>query len=117
MLQSTKRRRLKWPEEQYQEMCRANSPDHGHVDVEDMHEDEADSMQFSNQLGKAVNRKDSVVRHLQQVIFKDRNNTHQLGIINAVAAKVGDIGPTIAHRRSKTIFVVAVVEDIQEEEL
>ena len=86
------------------------------MDGEDMHEDEAGSMQFSNRLGKAVKRKDSVVKPLQQVRFKDKNNTQQLGIISAVAAKVGDIGPMIAHRLSRIVFVVAVVEDLQEEE-
>ena len=58
-----------------------------------------------------------MVKHLQQVNYKDKNNTHQLGIINAVAAKVGDIGPMIAHCRSKTVFVVAVVEGTHEEEI
>ena len=85
--------------------------------VEDMHEGEAGSMQFSNRLGKVVNRKDSVVKPLQPVNYKDKNNTHQLGIISAVAAKVGDIGPTIAHRLSKTISVVAVVDGLREEEI
>ena len=39
-----------------------------------------------------------------------------VGTINAVAAKVGDIGHMIAHRLNPVIFVVAVVEDTQEEE-
>ena len=99
-----------------QETCKASSPDHGHVGVEDMHEGEAGSMQCSNRLGKAVNSKDSVVKPLQQVRFKDKNNTHQLGIISAVAAKVGDTGHTIAHRLSKVISVVAVVEGLHEED-
>ena len=55
-------------------------------------------------------------RPLQLVNHKGRNNTRQLGTINAVAAKVGDIGHMIAHRLNPVIFVVAVVEDTQEEE-
>ena len=98
-------------------MCRASSPDHGQEGVEDMHEVEAGSTQFSNHLGKAVNHKEPVVQHLQPVRCKDRNNTHQLGIISAVAAKVGDIGPMIAHRLNKIVSVVAVVEGLHEEEL
>ena len=116
MLQSTKQRRLKWPEALLQETCRASSPDHGRVGVEDMHEGEAVSTQYSNHMGKTFNHREPVLRPLQLVNHKGRNNTRQLGTINAVAAKVGDIGHMIAHRLSRTVFVVAVVEDTQEEE-
>ena len=82
-----------------------------------MHEVEAGSMQCSNHLGKAVNHKEPVVQHLQPVRCKDRNNTHQWVIINAVAAKVGDTGHTIARLLNRVISVVVVVEGLHEEEL
>ena len=117
MLQSTKQRKSKWPEVLLQEMCRVSSPDHGLVGVEDMHEEEAGSMPFSNHLGKTVNHKEPVVQHLQLVRHKDRSNTRQWVIINAVAAKVGDTGHTIARRLNRVMSVVVVVEGLHEEDL
>ena len=103
-------------------MHKANSPDHGHVGEEDMHEVAAISMQYSNHLGKVVNPKNTVDNHLQPVRHKDKNIIHQWISINAVAAKDGDIGPTNAHRLNKVIFAVDVVvagtceEEPQEDE-
>ena len=53
---------------------------------------------------------------LQLVRHKDRNNTHQWVIINAVAAKVGDTGHMIARLLNRVISVVVVVEGLHEEE-
>ena len=108
---------MKWPEGQFQEMCRASSPDHGQEGVEDMHEVEAGSTQYSNHMGKAVNYKEPLVQHLQLVRLKDRNSTHQWVTINAVAAKVGGTGHTIARHLNRIVTVVAVVEDSHEEEI
>ena len=40
---------------------------------------------------------------------RDKSSIHQWDIINAVAAKDGDIGPMIAPHRNKAIFVVVLV--------
>ena len=82
-----------------------------------MHEVEAGSTQFSNHMGKAVNHKEPVVQRLQPVRLKDKNSTHQWVTINAVAAKVGGTGHTIARHLNRIVTVVAVVEDSHEEEI
>ena len=122
MLQSTKRRKSRWLVAPCQVIHQAKRPDQGIAGVEDFHGVAVVSMQCNNRLDRAVNLKDSMDNHLQQVRNKNRNIIHQWISINAVAAKDGDIGPTNAHRLNKVISAVDVVvvgtfeEEPQEDE-
>ena len=104
-----RQRKLKWRVAQCQEMYQVNSPDHGLGDVEEIREDAAVSTQYSKHQDRTINHKDPMSNHLQQGNSRDKGNTHQWERINAVAAKVGVIGHTIAHRLSKGISMVDVV--------
>ena len=123
MPQFIKRRRSKWLAAQWQERILVNHPDHGFVDEEEIQEDAAVSMQFSNHQDRAIKHKDQILILLQQVNSKDRSSTHQwVTTISAIAAMVGDILPMNAHRLNKEITVEDVVvvetcvEDSQEDE-
>ena len=79
------------------------------MDVEDIHEAVAVSMQFSNHQVRVINHKDQMPNHLQQVNSKDKNSTHPWDTISATVAKDGDTCPMTAHRLNKAITVVDVV--------
>ena len=79
------------------------------MDVEEIREAAAVSMQFSNHQVRATSHKDPIPNHLQKVNSKDKNSTHPWDIISATVAKDGDTCPMTAHRLNKAITVVDVV--------